>query len=182
MALETERLAYFAVFDILKNGSYSSSAINDQKPCFFRQTTTEQCLQACVLKMLDRHSIVFNGMMNRLHVDRSVDFRQGFNEIAQELFKDDVTWSKIVAFFAFGAKLGQYCRDHELEDMIEDVAANMAAFANQIITPFVRTEGGWKKLCKVFPPEEDYESQIWKGLVLVGVGLTAATLIMLTRR
>ena len=57
--------------------------------------------------MLDRHSIVFNGMMNRLHVDRSVDFRQGFNEIAQELFKDDVTWSKIVAFFAFGAKLGQ---------------------------------------------------------------------------
>ena len=45
VGLETERLAYFAVFDILKNGSSSSSAINDQKPCFFRQTTTEQCLQ-----------------------------------------------------------------------------------------------------------------------------------------
>ena len=37
------------------------------------------------------------------------------------------------------------------------------------------------RLCSVFPQEEDYESQVWQGLVLVGVGLTLATLVMLGR-
>ena len=132
--------------------------------------------------MLERHSIVFNGMMSRLNVDRSVDFQQGFYEIAQELFKDAVSWPKIVALFAFGARLGQFCRENDLEDLVEDIAANLATFANEKISPFVRAEGGWSTLCQVFPPEQDYESQIWKGLMLVGVGLTAATLFMLSKR
>ena len=38
------------------------------------------------------------------------------------------------------------------------------------------------RLCSVFPIEEDYESQVWQGLVLVGVGLTLATLVMVGRR
>lgn len=173
MAAETQRLAYFAVCRALSpsHGAATSSG-----------SSTEACLRVCVVRMLDRHAIVFNGMMTRLNIDRSVNFRQGFYEIAQELFKDAVSWSKIVALFAFGARLGQHCRDNGLEDLIEDIAGNLAAFANERIAPFVREEGGWATLLKVFPPEEDYESQVWKALLLIGVGLTAATLIMLTRR
>ena len=81
--------------------------------------------------------------MKRLNIDRSVDFKQGFYEIALELFKDVVSWSKIVALFAFGARVGQYCRDNDLSEIVEDIAFNLADFANQRITPFVREEGGW---------------------------------------
>ena len=134
VAAETQRLAYFAVCRALSpsHGAAASSG-----------SSTEACLRVCVVRMLDRHAIVFNGMMTRLNIDRSVNFRQGFYEIAQELFKDAVSWSKIVALFAFGARLGQHCRDNGLEDLIEDIAGNLAAFANERIAPFVREEGGW---------------------------------------
>jgi hypothetical protein len=48
--------------------------------------------------------LVASGMMVRLNIDQTVDFRQGFTEVAEELFRDAVSWSKIVALFAFGAR------------------------------------------------------------------------------
>ena len=155
VSLETKRLAYFAVFHVLNrssnSGSGSGSAGSDGGPSqgLFGKygtktnTATELCLQACVMKMLERHAIVFNSMMKRLNIDRSVDFKQGFYEIALELFKDVVSWSKIVALFAFGARVGQYCRENDLSEIVEDIAFNLADFANERITPFVREEGGW---------------------------------------
>ena len=137
---ETERLAYFAVVHALDLNSFPNSSSGSLQS---RNSRTEQCLQACVVKMLERHSMVFNGMMQRLHIDRSVNFRQGFSEIAEELFKDAVTWPKIVALFAFGARLGQYCRENNLEDLVEDVAISLATFAKERITPFIQEEGGW---------------------------------------
>ena len=87
--------------------------------------------------------MVFTGMMQRLNIDRSVNFSQGFRDIAEELFKDAVSWSKIVALFAFGARLGQYCRANDMEDLVEEVALSLAAFAKERITPFIQEEGGW---------------------------------------
>ena len=85
---ETDRLAWSIVMDRMRG-------VQDQ---------TEVCLRLCVGRMLERHSMVFGGMMVRLNIDRTVDFRQGFTEVAEELFRDAVSWSKIVALFAFGAR------------------------------------------------------------------------------
>jgi len=171
--VETDRLAHFAVFHALDSSCGRS---------FFKSSQTEICLKNCVEKMLERHSMVFGGMMVRLNIDREVNFREGFSEVAEELFKDAVCWSKIVALFAFGARLGQHCRQKGMGDLVDEVAISLASFAKERITPFVREEGGWSRLCSVFPLEEDYESQVWQGLVLVGVGLTLATLCMVARR
>ncbi len=35
-----------------------------------------------------------------------MDFDAGFAELAADLFGDEVNWSKIVALYAFGARLG----------------------------------------------------------------------------
>ena len=130
---ETDRLAHFAVFHALDNNSLG----------FFKTSQTEVCLKNCVEKMLERHSMVFGGMMVRLNIDREVNFREGFSEVAEELFKDAVSWSKIVALFAFGARLGQHCRQKGMGDLVEEVASSLAGFAKERITPFVREEGGW---------------------------------------
>ena len=87
--------------------------------------------------------MVFTGMMQRLNIDRSVNFSQGFRDIAEELFKDAVSWSKIVALFAFGSRLGQHCRANNMEDLVEEVALSLADFAKERITPFIQEEGGW---------------------------------------
>ena len=130
---ETDRLAHFAVFHALESRSRG----------FFKSSQTEVCLKSCVEKMLERHSMVFGGMMVRLNIDREVNFREGFSEVAEELFRDAVSWSKIVALFAFGARLGQHCRQTGMGDLVEEVASSLASFARERITPFVREEGGW---------------------------------------
>ena len=144
---ETERLAYFTVVHALDLNSLHRSSNSNSG-----DAKTEQRLQACVLKMLERHSIVFSGMMQRLHISRSVNFRDSFSEISEELFKDEVSWSKIVALFALGARLGQHCRDNHMEDLVEDVAISLAAYAKERITPFIQQEGGWVSGHLLFTP------------------------------
>ena len=90
---ETERLAYFTVVHALDLNSFHGSSSTGSAQSTNSQT--ELCLQTCVVKMLERHAMVFTGMMQRLNIDRSVNFSQGFRDIAEELFKDAVSWSKI---------------------------------------------------------------------------------------
>jgi len=171
LTVETERLARFAVFHAL------------DPPSRLATSHTEVCLRQCVEKMLERHSMVFGGMMVRLNIDRDVDFRQGFTEVAEELFRDAVSWSKIVALFAFGARLGQHCRESPgLEDLVTEVAASLAEFAASRLTPFVREQGGWDTLCTVFPVERDVESQLWRGLLVLGLSLGLATAFLAGRK
>ena len=54
--------------------------------------------------MHEKHSMVFGGMMVRLNINRNIDFYEGFHEVSEELFKEEVNWPKIVALFAFGAR------------------------------------------------------------------------------
>jgi len=168
---ETERLAQFAVYHAL------------EPPPWFGVSQTELCLRNCMARMLDRHSMVFGGMMVRLNIDRNVDFREGFREVAEELFKDAITWSKIVALFAFGARLAQHCRENpSLVGLVEDVATSLSEFAGRTVTEFVREEGGWDTLCTVFPQERDLESQLWQGLGGLAVMLGLATLFLTLKR
>jgi len=167
---ETDRLAWSIVMERMMEGVHVHSR-------------TETCLRNCVGKMLERHSMVFSGMMVRLNIDRGVDFRQGFTEVAEELFRDAVSWSKIIALFAFGARLGQYCRETGMEELTDVVAGSLAYFARERITPFVREQGGWETLCHVFPSDpEDPERQVWRGLLLVGVTLACLTVFLALRR
>ena len=158
------------------------------------------CLRTSVKKMLDNHSLVFNSMVSRLHLDEGTDFHRGFLELSNELFGgDQVSWSKIIALFAFAARLAQYCEENNLGTMVFDVATNLSQFAVEKLTPFLRQHGGWVKinpmqgsrevlfsfvscfqatLCEAFPMESDYESKIWHSLVITGLGLTAVATIL----
>ena len=106
-----------------------------------------RCMRHSVTKMLDRHSIVFNGMMSRLCIDRNSDLKIGFNQLAEELFVNrEVTWGKIIALFAFGARLAQHCSQHGLEDLVFDIATLLSQYAVDKLTPFLREHGGWVRV------------------------------------
>lgn len=54
-----------------------------------------------------------------------------------------VSWSKIVALFAFGARLAQYCQEHQMQGLVLDVASHLSQFAVERLTPFLKQHGGW---------------------------------------
>jgi len=99
MVWETERLAFDIVFFI--SGKRSSKPSNE----------VMRCLRNSVQKMLDKHSLVFNGMMSRLKVtEQATDIERGFNLLADELFvREQVSWGKVIALYAFGAHLARHC-------------------------------------------------------------------------
>lgn len=54
-----------------------------------------------------------------------------------------VSWSKIIALFAFAARLAQHCDEQNQKTRVLDVASNLSQFAVEKITPFLRQHGGW---------------------------------------
>ena len=94
-----------------------------------------------------------------------------------------VSWGKIVALFAFGARLAQHCSETlGKNDLVFDVATNLSDFAVRKLTPFLKQHGGWTTLCDAFPMENDYESKIWRTLLLTGIGLTTVAAIISLQR
>ena len=59
-----------------------------------------------------------------------------------EAFRFQISWSKIVALFAFGARLAQYCQERDMPVLVFDVASNLSQFAVEKLTPFLREHGG----------------------------------------
>ena len=99
------------------------------------------------------------------------------------LIFSQISWGKIVALFAFGARLAQHCSDNlGMNDLVFDIATNLADFAVRKLTPFLRQNGGWATLCDAFPMESDYESKIWRTLLLTGIGLTTVAAIVSLQR
>lgn len=171
LACETERLAFDIVFFCLGRPRPAAAAAEDEE--------VAQCLRRSVGKMLEKHAIVFNGMMSRLRITPECDVRRGFFELAEELFqRDEVSWAKIVALFAFGARLAQHCHEHDMSALVYAIATNLSAFAVEKLLPFLKAQGGWTTLLEAFPPEHDYESKIWRSLLLTGIGLTAVATVL----
>lgn len=53
------------------------------------QDETTACLRRTVQKMLQKHELLFNGMVRRLKVSYETDLRSGFQEMSGELFVHD---------------------------------------------------------------------------------------------
>ena len=141
VACETEKLTFDIVYFNL--GKRSASPSDDE---------VVKCLRNCVQLIMEKHSYTLNGMMSRIHLDERTDLQSGFAELSDEIFGSgtQVSWSRIVTFFAFGARLAQYCVEHQMNELVIDVVAIMSSLAVDRLTPFVRDHGGWVSGCLHF--------------------------------
>lgn len=173
VADHTRTLAHFAVHCAIDSGDKRRAT---------PRTRTQTSLAASIRRMHEKHALLFRSMMDRLHISRRVDFYRGFTELAEDLFGDEVSWAKIVALYAFGARLGQYCVDQDLDDLLEPISSSLAQFTIEHLGPFISSQGGWEALCDAFPVEEDVETRLWRTLVHLGLGLGLLALYLVYRK
>lgn len=102
-----------------------------------------KCLRYNVGRVLENHSIALSGMMSRIGISREADLHQGLTILSEEIFQNQVSWSRIVTFFAFGARLAQCCVENEMSDVIIDLVSTLSQLAVDKLTPFIRNHGGW---------------------------------------
>ncbi|XP_023344648.1 bcl-2-like protein 1 isoform X2 [Eurytemora carolleeae] len=167
---ETRELVDFAVYFSLRTNFSGSS------------TRTESCLRRCISRMHEKHSMVFGGMMTRLNINRNIDFYQGFIEVSEELFREEISWSKIVALYAFGARLAQFCAENDMEDLLRDISESLARFSDEHLAAYILAQGGWETLCDEYPPEDELETRVWKSLGILALCLTSASVFLVLRR
>ena len=104
---------------------------------------TEDCLARCILRMHAQHSMVFGGMVRKLSINRNIDFYQGFVNVSEELFVDNISWSKVVALYAFAARLGQFCIEHNMKDLLGSLTESLTRFSLEYLSSFLQSQGGW---------------------------------------
>ena len=157
-------------------------------------------LRRTVKEMSDRHDMVFNGMVNRLRPAENDTF-QKFVIVADKIFADgQVNWGRIVAVYAFGARLAKYYTDNniiESEIIIgvnnEPASSHLMSYQKKIaffvgkyvankLGKWVLDHGGWDAFVKYFPDQGELEEKMWKRVLFTTIGLGVLQLLLLSDR
>ena len=109
-------------------------------------------LRRTVKELSDRHDLVFKGMVNRLRPDESSAFPT-FVIVADEIFDDgQVNWGRIVAVYAFAARLAKYYIDtnsciesdtKKLSHYQEKIALFVGKYVANKLGQWILDHGGW---------------------------------------
>uniref|UniRef100_A0A6A7G2Q8 Bcl-2-like protein 1 n=2 Tax=Hirondellea gigas TaxID=1518452 RepID=A0A6A7G2Q8_9CRUS len=137
----------------------------------------EEVLLRCVNLILTNHDILFSAMMRRLDIKKDTGYLT-FVGVANELFENQkrlVTWSRIVALYAFGARLALHCKEKGYIDFARHIDVFLGRYAADMTGHYVKDNGGWEKLPEVFPGDQNPGDSMWKFLSWMAVTLGIAT-------
>lgn len=96
-----------------------------------------------VYQMLNKHSILFTSMVNRLNVVPDTAY-ETFMGVANELFLHDViTWARIVCLYAFMGRLALWARDRRMHSLKKKLPLYVSRYVGENITHFIKGYGGW---------------------------------------
>ncbi|RUS77464.1 hypothetical protein EGW08_014770 [Elysia chlorotica] len=143
-------------------------------------------MRRTVKDMLERHEIVFKGMVNKLNLDEN-NFFQTFVIVSDELFADgEVNWGRIVAVYAFAKRLAQHHNDNMKASQSETLhQEKIAMFLGKYVAcklgQWIHTHGGWDAFVEIFPDHKEFEEKMWKGLMFTAIGFVALGTMMASR-
>lgn len=112
------------------------------------QDSVEETLIRCVKSLMQKHEILFRGMMRRLDVRPETGY-DTFVGVANELFegqKRAITWGRVVSLYAFGAQLALHSIEKNEEDFCARIQEFLGQYASEVLVPFVKEEGGWVRM------------------------------------
>ncbi|XP_017877139.1 uncharacterized protein LOC108623265 [Ceratina calcarata] len=134
-----------------------------------------------VYQMLNKHSILFASMVNRLNVTPDTAY-EAFMGVADELFlHGGVTWARIVCLYAFMGRLALWARAKRMHALKKKLPLYVSRFIGEKVAHFIKGYGGWEQLCIEYPVAEEISGAIWRSLLMTGATLgLVATILTVT--
>ncbi|XP_050402208.1 bcl-2-like protein 2 [Patella vulgata] len=148
-----------------------------------KKATNRYCktMRRTVKELSERHDLSFKGMVNKLKVEETSPF-QTFVSVADEIFDDgQINWGRIVAVYAFAARLSKYCREKDLNEFPAKVSLFVGKYVGSKLGKWILDNGGWDAFAEYFPDQGEVEEKMWKGLFFTAVGLGALATVVATR-
>ncbi|XP_014209925.1 bcl-2-like protein 2 [Copidosoma floridanum] len=133
-----------------------------------------------VYQMLNKHTILFTSMVNRLNVVPDTAY-EAFMGVADELFYQGVTWARIVCLYAFMGRLALWARDRRMHGLKQKLPMYVSRYISEEIAQFIKISGGWEQLCIEYPVAEEVGGAVWRSLLMTGATLgLVATILSVT--
>ncbi|XP_061645239.1 bcl-2-like protein 1 isoform X2 [Phyllopteryx taeniolatus] len=89
-----------------------------------------------------RYSHAFSDLDQQLHITPATAY-QSFENVVDEVFRDDVNWGRIVGLFAFGGALCVECMEKEMSPLVGRIIEWMTVYLDNHLQPWIESQGGW---------------------------------------
>ncbi|XP_046326602.2 bcl-2-related ovarian killer protein homolog B-like [Haliotis rufescens] len=77
------------------------------------------------------------------------------NDVLDILFRDSITWGKIVSMFAISSSFAEECVQQGHPDFVNDVVDTVGGFVVMHLVEWLVKQGGWKGLDNAFKENKD---------------------------
>ncbi|XP_040899690.1 induced myeloid leukemia cell differentiation protein Mcl-1b [Toxotes jaculatrix] len=131
--------------------------------------------------VLDKHRFAYNGMINKLSLDKRGEDVTFVCAVAKNLFADGTTnWGRITSLVAFGAVVCQHLKDTGRKNCVEQVGQEICAYLLSDQREWLVKNNSWEGFVEFFRVS-DPESTVRNALLgiagFAGIGATLALLI-----
>ncbi|XP_065060306.1 apoptosis regulator Bcl-2-like [Rhopilema esculentum] len=118
-----------------------------------------------------KHDMLLKSMCNRLNINSENAYKT-FCEIAEEIFKDDINWGRIVVLYTFAGKLAIHCMNNKMDNMIDKVILWLGNFIARKQIWIKEKGNGWTGFIETFRDAKSDNEKMWyQGLVATTLGL-----------
>lgn len=123
-----------------------------------------------------RYPLLFHDIGNYLKVtyQSSLHVQSVYDTVATELFRNNITWARIVALFVFTADLTVDCIKQKQDRFASVIAESMQRFVRNRLAPWIVLQGGWTSLLDHFQQSQHPKWQLWTA---TGIGAFIGLLI-----
>ncbi|XP_061695943.1 bcl-2-like protein 1 [Syngnathoides biaculeatus] len=131
-----------------------------------------------------RYSHAFSDLDQQLHITPATAY-QSFENVVDEVFRDDVNWGRIVGLFAFGGALCVECMEKEMSPLVGRIIEWMTVYLDNHLQPWIDSQGGWERFAEIFGhdaaaevrrSQESFKKWLLAGMTLV-TGVVVGSLI-----
>ncbi|XP_019733665.1 induced myeloid leukemia cell differentiation protein Mcl-1-like [Hippocampus comes] len=138
------------------------------------QSKAQSTMKRVVTRLVDKHRILFNNMVNELSLDQRGLDRSFVSQVAQTEFANgNINWGRIASLLAFCAVLSQALKENQQERCVELVAQEVSTYLLSHQRTWLVQHNGWDGFAEFFK-EDDLESTVRNGLFAF-VGLVSVT-------
>lgn len=158
VARETESLVDAVMQDAIQHGSVPS-------PDALLRTSRGSCGERAHLERLceitaelrEKHALSFGELYKEL--DNTTDYAKFVSILMSRLFKDSVTWGRIVTVLAFVSYSARLRHGEGRQQSAASLTTFVKKFFSDNLVVWIERQGGWMNFYKCFPPQPSSSSR-----------------------
>nr|XP_057907479.1 bcl-2-like protein 1 [Doryrhamphus excisus] len=162
------------------NGGSPSASPTREASCLAGLDAVKEALRDSANEFELRYAHAFSDLHHQLHITPATAY-QSFENVMDEVFRDDVNWGRIVGLFAFGGALCVECMEKEMSHLVGRIIEWMTVYLDNHIQPWIESQGGWERFAEIFGQDAAAEvrrsQDTFKKWLLAGMTLVTGVVV-----